>query len=66
MGSSINRTTARNCGARSRSAAARISAMAARGMSGGGIEIGWVTPLSSVRSAGSSFCSSAGRYQTTL
>ena len=35
-------------------------------MSGGGIEIECVTPLSSVRSHGSSRASSAGRYQTTL
>ena len=45
---------ARNCGATSRSAAARISAIASRRISGGGIEIACVTPLSSV----SSRCSS--------
>ena len=39
---------ARNCGATSRSAAARISAIASRRISGGGIEIECVTPLSSV------------------
>ena len=35
----MSRTISRNCGASSRAAAARMAAMAARGMSGGGIEI---------------------------
>ena len=48
---------ARNCGGSNRSAAARMAAMASRRMSGGGIETEWVTPLSSVRSQGSSPCS---------
>ena len=59
-------TMARNCGANSRSAAARMAAIGSARMSGGGIEIEWVTPAVSVSSAGSSVASSAGRYHTTL
>jgi hypothetical protein len=51
IGSSIMRTTSRNCGASSRSAAARICPIASRRISGGGIDIVWVLPASSVSSA---------------
>ena len=63
--SSISRTIARTAAP----AVFRLSAhlaMASRRMSVGGIEIAWVTPLSSVKSEGSSLDSSAGRYHMIL
>jgi hypothetical protein len=45
IGSSMSRTISRNCGANSRSAAARIAATASRRISGGGIEIECCTPF---------------------
>ncbi len=60
------RATCLNCGPNSRSASARISAMTSRRISGGGIEMVCVVPLSSVSSQGNFVRSSAGRYHTTL